>query len=50
MWAKEVKEIGAEESFISTGTENHPAQSIYFDMGYKKLGEFCNELVKDLEG
>lgn len=48
LWAKEVKEMGAEESLISTGVGNYPAQSIYFDMGYEKLGEFCDELVKDL--
>jgi len=46
LWAKEVKEMGAEESVISTGTDNYPAQRIYFDMGYKKLGEFWSKLVK----
>jgi len=49
LWAKEVKKIGAEESFISTGSENYPAQHIYFDMGYKKVGTFCTELIKDLK-
>ena len=49
LWAREVKEMGAEESLISTGIENYPAQRIYFDMGYEKLGEFCCELVKRFE-
>ncbi len=49
LWAKEVKEMGGEESLISTGMGYHPAQRIYSDMGYKKLGEFWDGLVKNLE-
>lgn len=30
LWAKEVKEMDAEESFISTGTENYPAKEYIF--------------------
>ena len=48
LWGEAVKEIGAEESIISTGTRNEPAQRIYFDMGYRKLGEFFARLAKDL--
>lgn len=46
LWAKEVQERGAEESIISVGTENHPARSIYFDMGYQSMGEFCPRFTK----
>jgi len=46
MWAEEVKKLGAQESQISTGTDNLPAQRIYFDMGYEKIGQFCAEMVK----
>lgn len=48
LWAQAVKEMGAVESIISTGTENYPAQRVYFGMGYEKLGEFCNILTKKL--
>jgi len=48
LWAQDVKEMGAVESIISTDTENYPAQRVYFGMGYRKLGEFCNILTKRL--
>ncbi|HNS33177.1 MAG TPA: GNAT family N-acetyltransferase [bacterium] len=49
LWAKEVKEMGAEESLIETATDNYSAQRIYFEMGYKKIGEFCGKLEKSLK-
>ena len=48
LWAAEVKERGAVESRIATGTTNYPAQHIYFGMGYRKLGEFTSNLTKQL--
>ncbi len=49
LWAKDVREMGAVESLISTGLGNIPARSIYFDMGYQNIGEFCSRLVKQFE-
>ena len=48
LWADEVKKIGAEESFISVGVANLPAKSIYLNMGYESMGEFCPVLTKKL--
>lgn len=48
LWGAEVKEEGAVESAISTGTTNYPAQRIYFGMGYENLGEFSSNLTKRL--
>ncbi|MCK4376360.1 MAG: GNAT family N-acetyltransferase [Candidatus Brocadiae bacterium] len=48
VWARDVKRLGAQESIISTGTDNYPAQRIYFAMGYKKLGEFYSSFTKSL--
>ncbi len=42
--------MGAVESLISVGLRNVPASSIYFDMGYEEMGEFCSVLTKRLEG
>ncbi len=46
LWADEVKKIGATSSRISTGFTNIPAKTIYFDMGYQMIGEFCSRLAK----
>lgn len=48
LWAEAVKQLGAEESFISVGVNNLPAKSIYLNMGYKSVGEFCPVLTKKL--
>ncbi len=48
LWAAEVKDRGAVQSRISTGTTNYHAQRIYFGMGYRKLGEFTSDLTKRL--
>ena len=47
LWASEVKAKGAVESQIDTGV-NNPAQHIYLDTGYEKLGEFSVHLTKML--
>jgi len=47
-WADAVKQMGATESIISTGMENEPAKRIYFDMGYRKIGEFLATLTRGL--
>ena len=48
IWADEVKKVGATSSRISTGFTNIPAKTIYFDMGYQMIGEFCSRLAKEL--
>lgn len=48
MWALENKNAGASESLISTGTGNVPAQKIYFEMGFRKIGEYISEMEKKL--
>jgi GNAT superfamily N-acetyltransferase len=50
VWGAEVKKLGAEESILSTGERNYPAQRIYFEMGYQKLGALCCGMTKELAG
>jgi GNAT superfamily N-acetyltransferase len=47
LWGDEAKKIGATGSRISVGVRDSPAKTIYLDMGYRKIGEFCSRLVKD---
>lgn len=49
LWAKDVKEMGAVESLISTGLGNIPDRAINPDLGYQNLGDFCSRLVKQFE-
>ena len=50
LWGEAVRQKGAVESIISTGLHNEPAKRIYFDMGYRQIGEFLATLTKDLAG
>ena len=49
LWGEQIKALGVCRSVISTGTEpENPAPRLYLAMGYQKMGEFCEDLAKDL--
>jgi len=46
LWAHEVEKRGAKESIIMTGSANKVAQHIYFELGYKQLGEIWTKWTR----